>query len=243
MTTTPTVETINSRLRWLGHEQPNTYDMLDDGHFARFGLPRTWNGQVFNGGTFAGADVSTYRVEEAVAALPLLNQYVMLNWERCSGWKEGGVVWVKRTIAALKARRPDCLVGMYDFRDQGACDDVVDLWWPSATVDAPMHPMGRFEKDAVLHWLNMRHATYHAALRRAEIGNREVIPVLHVNNANGDQLATSLNLLAAMPRRLTKLATWANVGKNDHNGYLQATAKMDAVEARWRALVAARGAL
>lgn len=229
-----------NKLRWLGFQQPNSYDMLDDQHFARFGLPRVINDQPVNGGSFDAADFGAYRPDEAVAALPKLNQMIMLNWERCMGWKYG-VRWVVATIEALKKRRPDCRVGMFDFRDGGACDEVVDLWWPSATVTEATVPMGAYEKDAALYWLGMRFRTYHAAIARATGSDREVIPVLHVKDMDGDKIRSVLTMLAMLPSELRRIATWAYIERADALGYVHTVAKIKAVEDRWDALNGARG--
>lgn len=229
-----------NKLRWLGPQQPNTYDMLDDAHFAKFGLPRVIDDQPVNGGSFDAADFGAYRPDEAVAALPKLNEMVMLNWERGRNWKYGAR-WVEATIGALKKRRPDCRVGMFDFRDGGACDELVDLWWPSATISAPIVPMGAYEKDAVLHWISMRFGTYMSAIARCYDGKREVIPVLHVQEMDGDKIRTVLSMLGMLPREMRRIATWAYVERKDALGYVQITSKIKAVEDRWDAINAARG--
>lgn len=231
---------MSNPLRWLGPQQPNTYDMLDDQHFARFGLPRVIDDQPVNGGSFDAADFGAYRPDEAVAALSKLNQMVMLNWERCRGWKYGAR-WVAATIEALKKRRKDCRVGMFDFRDGGACDEMVDLWWPSATISAPIVPMGAYEKDAVLQWLTMRFRTYHSAIARANMTCGEVIPVLHVQEMDGDKIRTVLSMLGMLPREMRRVATWAYVERKDALGYVQIVSKIKAVEDRWEAINATRG--
>lgn len=230
---------MSNPLRWLGPQQPNTYDMLDDAHFARFGLPRVIDDQPVNGGSFDAADFGAYRPDEAVAALPNVGEFVMLNWERCRGWKRGAK-WVAATNNALKRRRPGCRVGMFDFRDGGACDEIVDLWWPSATISEPLMPIGAYEKDAVLHWLSMRFATYHAAISKAG-AFREVIPVLHVDEMDGDKIRHVLGMLAMLPKRVRRVATWANIPLADELHFVHTTAKIDALQQRWTALNVARG--
>lgn len=231
---------MSNPLRWLGPQQPNTYDMLDDAHFARFGLPRVIDDQPVNGGSFDAADFGAYRPDEAVAALPKLNQMVMLNWERCRGWKNGAK-WVAATIEALKWRRRDCRVGMFDFRDGGACDEIVDLWWPSATISAPIVPMGAYEKDAVLQWIAMRFGTYCRAIARCYDGKREVIPVLHVQEMDGDKIRTVLSMLGMLPGEMRRIATWAYIERADALGYVHTVSKIRAVEDRWDAINKARG--
>lgn len=235
----PAAESANP-LRWIGLTQPNSYDMIDDSHFARFGMPRVYEGQDVNGGSFAAGDLSAFRVTEAVAALKGLNKLVMLNFERCI-WSEAALPWIRAILDALRVRRPDVLVGMFDFRDRGMCDDLVDLWWPSATITAAEVPFGQFEKDRLLHWLAMHHATYHAAIRKAEARGGEVIPVLHTAEMNGDQIRAVLASLAMLPASVRRVACWANVARTDQLGYIQQSGKMQAIESRWKAINDARG--
>lgn len=235
-------DTNRNPLRWLGVTQPNSYDMIDDSHFAKYGMPRVYEGQAVNGGSFAAGDPSAFRVDEAVAALKVLNELVMLNFERCV-WSEAALPWIRMIIDALRKRRPNVRVGMFDFRDGGICDGLVDLWWPSATITSPEAPMGQFEKDQLLHWLSMRHATYHAAIAKAAARGGEVIPVLHTQEMDGDKVRNVLAMLSMLPTSVRRICCWANVARTDQLGYIHQTGKMLAIEARWKAINDARGVL
>ncbi len=235
----PAAEAANP-LRWLGLTQPNSYDMIDDSHFAKFGMPRVYEGQPVNGGSFAAGDLSAFRVDEAVAALKSVNELVMLNFERCV-WSEAALPWIELIFRSLQKRRANVRIGMFDFRDGGICDALVNLWWPSATITAAEVPVGQFEKDRLLAWLSMRHATYHAAIRKAEARGGEVIPVLHTAEMNGDQIRAVLGCLAMLPASVRRVACWANVARTDQLGYIQQSGKMLAIETRWKAINDVRG--
>jgi hypothetical protein len=137
--------------------------MLDDGLFAQYGLPRFYEGQAINGGTFAAGKIEDYRPDLAIANIEL-KELIMLNWERVSWGNGAGLPWVIKTIDAIRAKRKDApkdapkgtpkntKIGIFDFRDRGECDSVVDIWWPSATLtEAATKRYGQYEKDALLH--------------------------------------------------------------------------------------------
>lgn len=204
--------------------------MLDDAIFAQSGLPRVYNNQPINGGSFANANLDTYDPSQALllAGYTSLPEYVMLNFERIPDWTGAGP-WLTKTIKAVKKLNPRCKIGLYDNRDGDQYRSMFETTFPSASISDGVDPWP-LQNSFYNQWLKLRYKT---------CSGSNPIPVLHPMDIPKDNIVKILGMLQARGVSNICLWSWCSTALD-----LEKSRRIyDSIETIWNQMTNARGSI
>lgn len=206
-------------ITWLGrpkgirglelHAEDNTYSMIDDGVFAHGGMPRVEDsGDEVNGGSFVRGDLEKFDPHKGLETFGFTEQtlrpIVLFNWERVRGWPHAEP-WLRKAMDAVRERRSDTTIYLYDPADHFMWNHLVDGYMVSCNG-----------------YLSHRPLAWQIETRARGMGLEKVMPMLHPLTEPGWK--ESMWRFRATHPEITNMALWGVV-KNEGDDRVMVDAK------------------
>lgn len=182
------------------HAADNTYSMIDDGVFAHGGMPRVLDhGTEVNGGSFDRGDIDKFDPHMGLECFGFteetLRPIVLFNWERVRGWPHAEP-WLRKAMDAVRERRADTTIHIYDPNDHFMWAEMVDGYIVSCNG-----------------WLQHRPRAWQIETRARGMERRGVIPMLHPLTETGWK--ESMWRFRATYPDITNMALWGVIRKEE----------------------------